>query len=113
MSVCQCWEAVPALSGESCSAVDGGLEVVAILVLVPHQHCVPVSIIQDPNKSWDLLSHTPGCVILVERSGMSHGKLTNKTSCAFIFLVIFLVSVSLLNRVSKNAVTHFQTRCGS
>lgn len=60
------WEAVPALSGETCSAVDGRWEDVAILILVPpavcDPHCVPVSIIQDPNKSWDLLSlsHTPG-----------------------------------------------------
>lgn len=35
MSVCQWWEAVPALSGEKCSAVDGRLEHVAILILVP------------------------------------------------------------------------------
>lgn len=53
-------------------------------------------------------------MLLVERSGMSHRKLTNKTSGVFIFLVIFLVGISLLNKieVSKNAITHLQAGCG-
>lgn len=33
-SVCQWWEAVPALSGENCSTGDGRLEDIAILILV-------------------------------------------------------------------------------
>lgn len=49
-------------------------------------------------------------MLLVERSEMSHRKLTNKTSGAFIFPVIFLVSISLLNKIegSQNAITHLQ-----
>lgn len=35
MSVCQWWEAVPALNGENCSAGAGRLEDVATLILVP------------------------------------------------------------------------------